>query len=130
MISAGGIKERQAVNHSMSTQSAESLASQFSIPVPVGAELSAEVLEMAQRLGVSQHLREVVELTCDVFEAFTHVDVMEDPEFEGDIHIIFHVPARGSVEEELARESEWGRRLMQIIPRSPQVYLVFVDYPL
>ena len=53
---------------------------------------------------------------------------MDDPEFAGDIHIIFHVPARGGVEEELAREDEWGRRLLQIIPRSPQVYLVFVDY--
>jgi hypothetical protein len=34
----------------------------------------------------------------------------------------------GTVEEELEREKQWGRRLLQIIPRSPQVYLVFVDY--
>ena len=80
-------------------------------------------------MNVLQYLPKVLDLTREIFGTISRVRVMDDPEFMGDIHIIFHVPARASVKEELDREDRWGRHVLQIIPRSPQVYLIFVDYP-
>ena len=113
----------------MSTFSTDAITAPVSIGVPPLDSMPPEVHETAERLDVAQFWDLVVSLTLEVFGEFTRVRVLDDPEFVGDIHLIFHVPARGSVEEELAREDEWGRRMMRIIPRSPQVYLVFVDYP-
>jgi hypothetical protein len=42
---------------------------------------------------------------------------------------IFHVPAQGTIDEDLDKSEQWGRRLMEIIPRSPQVYLVIPEFP-
>ena len=113
----------------MTTQVSESVSSSLAIPPLSSDFISPEVLETAARQGVLQHMPAVIDLTRAVFGTFSRVRVLDDPEFVGDVHIIFHVPARGEIEEELNREEEWGRRLMQIIPHSPQVYLVFVDYP-
>ena len=112
----------------MTTQSAESVSPSIAIAISHANLIPPDVLETAARLGVLRYMEEVIHLTSEIFGTFSRVSVSEDPEFVGDIHIIFHVPARGTVEEELDREDEWGRRLLQIIPRSPQVYLVFVDY--
>ena len=86
-------------------------------------------METATRLGVSQYLGQVVDLTREIFGTFSRVTVSEDPEFVGDVHILFHVPAQGTIEEELDKDERWGRRLMEIIPCSPQVYLVFPEFP-
>jgi hypothetical protein len=111
----------------MTTRSAESVSHLVEIPVQTSEIIPPDVLETAARLGVSQHMPEVIRITREVFGPFSRVRVLDDPEF-GDTHVVFHVAARGEVEEELAREEEWGRRVKQVIPRSPQVYLVFVDY--
>ena len=86
------------------------------------------------RLGVSQYLPQVIDLTREIFGTFSRVTVSEDPEF-GDTHIIFHVPANCTtdeerdIEEQLDKEDEWGQRCLEIIPRSPRVYLVFAEFP-
>ncbi len=92
------------------------------------AVISPEVHETAARFGVLQHLPQVIDLTREVFGNFSRVTVSEDPEF-GDTHIIFHVPAQRTIEEDLDKDEEWGKRMSAIIPRSPQVYLVFVESP-
>jgi hypothetical protein len=112
----------------MTTQSAESISPFLAVPIEPAGLVPREVLETAARLGVLQHMPEVIAVTRELFGTISRVRVLDDPEFVGDTHIILHVPTHGTVEEELEREKVWGRRLLQIIPRSPQVYLVFVDY--
>jgi hypothetical protein len=113
---------------SMTTQSAESISSILAVPIGPAGLVPQEVLETAARLGVLKHMPEVVAVTRELFGTISRVRVLDDPEFADDTHIILHVPANGTVEQDLEREKDWGRRLRQIIPRSPQVYLVFVDY--
>ena len=86
------------------------------------------VHETAARLGVSLHLPQVIDLTREIFGTFSRVTISEDPEFVGDVHILFHVPANGTIEEQLDKDEQWGRRLLEIIPRSPQVYLIFPEF--
>jgi hypothetical protein len=88
--------------------------------------IPAEIRETAARLGVVQHLPQVIDLTREVFGSLSRVTVSDDPEF-GDTHIIFHVPAQCTIEEDLDKDEEWGKRMLEIIPRSPQVYLTIPE---
>ena len=98
------------------------------VPIHPVAVIPSEVHETAARLGVLQYLPQVIDLTREIFGRFSCVTVSEDPEF-GDTHIIFHVPAQRTIEEDLDKDEEWGKRMLEIIPRSPQVYLVFAESP-
>ncbi|MGO8749660.1 MAG: hypothetical protein ACLQNE_27205 [Thermoguttaceae bacterium] len=98
------------------------------VPIHPVAVIPPEVHETAVRLGVLKYLPQVIDLTREIFGSFSRVTVSEDPEF-GDTHIIFHVPAQGTIEEDLDKDEQWGRRMLEIIPRSPQVYLVFAESP-
>ena len=113
----------------MTTRQADSFNSPIAVPIQPAVAIPPYVYEIAARLGVSQYLPQVVELTREIFGTFSRVSVSEDPEFFGDIHIIFYVPASGTTEEELDKDERWGRRLMEIIPSSPQVYLIFPEFP-
>jgi hypothetical protein len=84
---------------------------------------------MAARMGVLQHLPRVIDLTREIFGDFSRISAREDPEFTGDDHIELHVRASGTTKDVLDREEEWGKRMMEIIPRSPQVYLIFSEFP-
>ena len=118
----------------MTTRSTDSINSPVIVPVQPAVAIPPDVDETAARLGVSQYLPQVIDLTREIFGTFSHVTVSEDPEF-GDIHIIFHVPANCTndeerdIEEQLDKEEEWGRRLMEIIPHCPRVYLIFAEFP-
>ena len=113
----------------MTTQSAESMPASPAIAVQSSDAISAEVRETASRLGVAQYLQQVIDLTREIYGGFTDVSVSENPEIPDDTHIVFQVPVRCSIEEALDLDEEWGRRLRQIIPRSPPVYLTSVDFP-
>ena len=112
----------------MTTQAAHATDSSIVVPIHPAAVIPLEVQETAARLGVVQHLPQVIDLTREVFGSFSHVTVSEDLDF-GDTHIIFHVPARRTIEEDLEKDEEWGKRMLEIIPRSPQVYLTFSESP-
>jgi len=112
----------------LSTRPAQSTETPIAVAVPPSVPIPLEAQETAARLGVLQHLPRVIDLTREVFGSFSKVTVSEDPD-AGDAHVVFHVPAEGSVEKVLDREEAWGRRMMEIIPRSPQVYLVFSEFP-
>jgi hypothetical protein len=111
----------------MSTRPSEAIETPIVVAVPSPVTIPLEARETAARLGVLQYLPRVIELTREVFGSFSQVTVSEDPD-AGDAHVLFHVPAVGSAEEVLDREDEWGRRMMEIITRSPQVYLVFSEF--
>ena len=111
----------------MATQSTNSIDIPIAVAVPASVPISLEVRELASTLGVLQFLPRVIDLTREVFGSYSAVTLSEDPD-AGDAHVIFHVPAVGSVDEVLDHEAEWGRRIMEIIPSSPQVYLVFSEF--
>ena len=98
------------------------------MPIHPAAVIPPEVHETAARFGVLQYLPQVIDLTREIFGSFSPVTVSEDPEF-GDTHILFHVPAQRTIEEDLDKDGQWGRRMLEIIPRSPQVYLTFPESP-
>jgi hypothetical protein len=112
----------------MTTQPAESVSAPVALPGQLAGVISAEVYEAASRLGVAQHLHQVVDLTREVYGGFSAVSVSVDPEIPDDTHIVFRVPVRCSVEAALDMDEEWGRRIIEIIPRSPQVYLTSLDF--
>ena len=98
------------------------------VPIHPASVIPPEVHETAVRLGVLKYLPQVIDLTREIFGGFSRVTVSEDPEF-GDINIVFHVPAQGTIEEDLDKDKQWGRRMLAIIPRSPQVYLTIPESP-
>lgn len=110
----------------MTTRSADSVSPSIPLGIPSADAMPAEVLETAARLGVSQHLQKVIDLTREIYGGFSDVSVSIDPEV-GDTHIIFHAPADCSIDEALDMDESWDRRILEIIPRSPQVYLAFAE---
>ncbi len=110
----------------MTTRATDATGSPIVVPIDPAAGIPPEVRETAARLGVLQYLPQVIDLTREIFGSFSRVTVSEDPEF-GDTHIIFHVPAQGTIEEDLDKDEEWGKRMLAIIPRSPQVYLTIPE---
>ena len=90
--------------------------------------------EAAARLGVSQYLPQVIDLTREIFGGFSHVTFFEDPEYAGDDHVIFHVPAKMYEDEERdirrsnsIRKKSGGDVWSRSSPCSPRVYLVFAE---
>jgi hypothetical protein len=112
----------------MTTRSTDSLSPPVFIQVQTGDAIPAEVSEAAARLGVAQYLPQVVDLTREIYGGFSRVSIYEDPEFEDETHILFHVPVNCSIEQALDKDLEWGRRLLQIIPRSPRVYMPSLEF--
>ena len=110
----------------MTTRATGATGSASVVPIYPAAVIPPEVRETTARLGVLQYLPRVVDLTREIFGSFSRVMVSEDPEF-GDTHIIFHVPAQRTLEEDLDKDEEWGKRMLAIIPRSPQVYLTIPE---
>ena len=112
----------------MTTRATDAIDSPIVVPIDPAADIPREVHETAARLGVLKYLPQVIDLTRDIFGSFSRVTVSEDPEF-GDTNITFHVPAQGTIEEDLDKDEQWGKRMLAIIPRSPQVYLTISESP-
>ena len=85
-----------------------------------------EIREAAARCGVLQYLPQVIDLTREIFGSFSRVTLSEDPDF-GYTPIIVHFPAQRTIEEDLDKDGEWGKRMLEIFPRSPQVYLTMPE---
>jgi hypothetical protein len=110
----------------MTTRSADSVSPSIPLGIPSANAMPAEVLETAARLGVAQHLQQVIDLTREIYGGFSDVSVSIDPEV-GDTHIIFQAPVDCSIDEALEMDESWDRRILAIVPRSPQVYLAFAQ---
>ena len=110
----------------MTTRSADSVSPSIPLGIPFADAVPPDVLETAARLGVAQHLQQVIDLTREIYGGFSEVSVSIDPEV-GDTHIIFHAPVDCSIGEALSMDERWDRRILEIIPRSPQVYLAFTQ---
>ena len=112
----------------MTTRATDATDSPIVVPIPPAAVIPPEVHETAARLGVLKYLPQVIDLTREIFGSFSRVTVSADPDF-GDVNIMFHVPAQDTIEEDLDKDKKWGRRMLAIIPRSPQVYLTIQELP-
>ncbi len=89
-------------------------------------KIPLEVLEAALRLGVAEHLRQVIDLTREIYGGFSEVSLSIDPD-AGDTHIVFHARVACSIDEALDMDKRWDRRILEIIPHSPHVYLAFAE---
>jgi hypothetical protein len=112
----------------MSTQSADFSTVPATIAVPPADAIPMDVIETAARLGVLQHLAQVIELTREIYGGFSGVSVSIDPEIPEATHIVFRVLVDCSIEKALDMDLEWGRRLHKIIPRCPRVYMTWTDF--
>src|SRR5262249_24531029 len=106
----------------MSTSHIHSDFSPTTVTVVSTPEISQEVREAAERLGVGQYLEQVVAFTVEIFGSFSNVEVVPDPEVPDWEHIIFNVPVKGEVEDVLDQSTRWSRRLHTTIPRAPRVF--------
>jgi hypothetical protein len=107
----------------MDTQSTDMITPAIPVSAPVADLISEEVREEATRRRVAQYLPQVIDLTREIYGGFTDVFVSTDPENPEDSNIVFRVQVRCSIEEALDMDLAWGRRLRQIIPRYPRVYI-------
>ncbi len=112
----------------MTTQSVNSISPSIAVSAQPADVIPAEVYETASRLDVAKYLQQVIDLTREIYGGFSDVSVSVDPEIPDDTHIVFRVPVHCSIEEALDLDEEWGRRIMEMIPRSPQVYMPSLDF--
>lgn len=78
---------------------------------PQTANLPADVLETAARLGVSEYLPRVLEFTRELFGVSPDVCVEEDPEIPNYTYVVFNIKVRGALEEILDKDKQWHQRL-------------------
>ncbi|MBI3462861.1 MAG: hypothetical protein HY000_07340 [Planctomycetes bacterium] len=81
--------------------------------------IPVDVLDVAARLGVSEILSTVMDLTESVFECGVEARIEEDPEIAGDVRISLLVRESTDTADQLRRRSEWSRRMFDLAhPRS------------
>ena len=67
-------------------------------------------------------MKQVLALTRELFAGKIRVYDAEDPEIPGDRYHVFEVTAEGDVDELLAWDDQWHRRLCQLPDRIPGQY--------
>lgn len=86
--------------------------------VPSEIELTADIMQLAAKLGVSAYLPKVLAMTQSVFpDARLNVDIEHDPEIADEVCLAIIV--RNSIDDahELVRvSSNWHRRLYDCCP--------------
>jgi hypothetical protein len=111
----------------MTTHATESIGTLAAVPIQLTNVVPPDIYETADRLGVLQYLASVIALTEEIYGSLLKSTVSYDPEF-ADTHILLHVPASGSIDEELDKSGQWGIRLREMIPVSPRVYLICPEF--
>jgi hypothetical protein len=67
-------------------------------------------------------IEHVLALTREIFPGEVRVYEVEDPEIPGNRYHVFEVSTEGPVDEVMARDELWHRRLCQLPNRSPGRY--------
>lgn len=86
--------------------------------VLLATEISSQVAEVAQQLGVHTQLPRVIAMTQSVFPGDPwRVEIDEDPEIANDIHLAIVVETRiGSVDELVDSQWKWHEQLFLCCP--------------
>lgn len=81
--------------------------------------------QAAERLGVSQHLPEMLEITREVFGDEFAIRVLDDPEIEDFTHIVVETTVRGTAEQLLKQERAWFDTLFLHIGKSSRAFIPY-----
>lgn len=98
--------------------------------LPQIADAVRQFMAMADELGVSRPpemelrdvCRSVAEATAALFPGGLGVHVDRDREIPDDIYFVFDVGASGQVEDILALDKEWHRRLHRVAGRFAELF--------
>lgn len=70
---------------------------------------------------------EVAAFTRELFPGKLGVETGVDPEIHDDVCLLFQVEANGTVEEILALEDAWLRRVIPLAPQWPGLFCLSID---
>ena len=108
-------------------------------PMRPGHDLEAaaarEFVAMAEEQGtlclpepeLRELIRQVADLTAEIFGGDMEVEVLGDPEIRGELHFTFEVAARGAVDEIVARENEWHLKVRRLVGTRAELFRFSVD---
>lgn|SRR5487761_1134576 len=71
--------------------------------------------------------RQVAAFTAGMFPAGMAIKVKNDPECTDDIYFVFDVVDSGGVDEMVARDNEWHRRLRGEVGRQAELFCLSID---
>lgn len=79
------------------------------------------------RADLSDLFRKVVAFTTELFPGDMSVETRVDPEIPDDLYLVFEVSATGSVDEIVARDEQWHRRLLSVARPWPGLFRLSID---
>jgi hypothetical protein len=94
-------------------------------PMPIA--VPDDVLRTAERLGVDEHLSQVIELSQELFANTTALGVIEDPELADWTHIGVYVRLSATVEEAVAKHEAWYDSLRDLIGDTASSFVLLAD---
>jgi len=97
----------------MNPQSANDTVAHAVVVPPSGHFVPDDVLQTAERLGISGQLSKVIAITRELFGDPIALRVASDPELEDWTHITVHAPATGTVEETVSKEERWCEQMVE-----------------
>ena len=92
-------------------------------------EATAEHLHSSRPSAVElNHLcRQIAAMTTELFPGEIALETRVDPEIADDLYLVFEVRASGSIDEIVARDEQWHRRLLSIARNWPGLFRLSID---
>lgn len=87
----------------------------------------SDVAEVARRLGIVSELQAILQHTNALFGSQVRVEVLEDPEIPGEIHMVFCVLATGTIDEILLKETRWHQDLIALAGTALRFFRLSID---
>jgi len=94
-------------------------------PMPIA--VPDDVVRTAERLGVEDHLSQVVELAQELFGSTVALGVIEDPELADWTHIGVYARLKATVEDAVAKHDAWFDSLRDRIGDAASSFILLAD---
>jgi hypothetical protein len=99
------------------------------------AQVVGEFEAVAERLAIARPSvpelhelsRQVACLTMELFPGEMEVEVRGDPEIPNDLYLVFEVRANGRIDDIVACDEQWHRRLLSISRNWPGLFRLSID---
>ena len=72
-------------------------------------------------------IRQVADITRELFPGKLVVETGVDPEIREDVSLLIQVEVRGSIEEIMALDEQWHRRVVSVAPKWSGLFRLFFD---
>lgn len=92
-------------------------------------ELAADTLGISRPSAreLDEMCRETAAVTGELFGNDWFVEIRVDPEIRDDLYFVFDVRATGSVDELVALDRQWHRRLLPVGRKWPGLFRLSID---